>query len=110
MSYSIILTDAFKKEARKLIKRYASLARELQELGTELEKNPTKGTPLGNDVYKIRLSIKSKNKGKSGGARIISCVKVIKEKVYLLTIYSKGERDTVTVNEIEQMLKNEGLQ
>jgi hypothetical protein len=82
----------------------------LQELGSELEKKPTKGTPLGNDVYKIRLSIKSKNKGKSGGARIISCVKVIKEKVYLLTIYSKGERDTVTVNEIEQMLKNEGLQ
>jgi hypothetical protein len=82
----------------------------LQELGSELEKKPTKGTPLGNDVYKIRLSIKSKNNGKSGGARIISCVKVIKEKVYLLTIYSKGERDTVTVNEIEQMLKNEGLQ
>lgn len=82
----------------------------MQELGSELEKKPTKGTPLGNDVYKIRLSIKSKNKGKSGGARIISCVKVIKEKVYLLTIYSKGERDTVTVNEIEQMLKNEGLQ
>jgi len=30
------------------------------------------GTPLGNDVYKIRLAIASKNKGKSGGARVIS--------------------------------------
>ncbi len=48
----------------------------------ELEENPTTGTPLGNDVYKIRLAIVSKNKGKSGGARVISFVKIIDETVY----------------------------
>lgn len=71
MSYTIELTDNFKKEAKKLIKKYASLR---TELGKELTENPTLGIPLGNDVYKIRLSIASKNKGKSGGARIISFV------------------------------------
>jgi mRNA-degrading endonuclease RelE of RelBE toxin-antitoxin system len=105
MSYKIELTDNFKKEAKKLIKKYASLRAEIAELGKELAENPTMGTPLGNDVYKIRLSITSKNKGKSGGARIISFVKVIDETVYLLSIYNKGDKDSITDKEIEKLLK-----
>ena len=35
---------------------------------------PGQGTPLGHDAYKIRLKITSKEKGKSGGARVISLV------------------------------------
>ena len=77
MSYKIQLSSNFKKEAKKLIKRYPSLKKELTNLFTELEENPTLGTPLGNNIYKIRLSIASKNKGKSGGARVMSFVKVI---------------------------------
>ena len=77
MSYKIQLSSNFKKEAKKLIKRYPSLKKELINLFTELEENPTLGTPLGNNIYKIRLSIASKNKGKSGGARVMSFVKVI---------------------------------
>jgi len=105
MSYKIELTDNFKKEAKKLIKKYASLHTEIAELGKELAENPTMGTPLGNDVYKIRLAIASKNKGKSGGARVISFVKIINETVYLLSIYNKGEKDTISDNEIEELLK-----
>lgn len=86
MSYNIELTDNFIKEAKKLIKKYASLRFEIAELGKELAENPTMGTPLGNDVYKIRLAIASKSKEKSGGARIISFVKIIDETVYLLSI------------------------
>ena len=52
MSYSIELTDNFKKEAKRLTKKYPSLKTELAELFTELEENPTTGTPLGND-YRI---------------------------------------------------------
>lgn len=109
MNYNIVLTDTFKKEAKKLIKKYASLSEGLAELGAELQTNPTKGIPLGNDVYKIRLAITSKNKGKSGGARIISCVKVIEENVYLITIYSKGDKENITGKEIEELLKIEGV-
>jgi mRNA-degrading endonuclease RelE of RelBE toxin-antitoxin system len=106
MSYKIELTDNFKKEAKKLIKKYTSLRTEIIELGKELAKNPTFGTPLGNDVYKIRLAIASKNKGKSGGARVISFVKIIDETVYLLSIYNKGEKDTISDKEIEELLKD----
>lgn len=104
MNYKIELTDNFKKEAKKLIKKYASLRLEIKELGKELSTNPTLGTPLGNDVYKICLSISSKNKGKSGGARVISFVKIIGETVYLLSIYSKGEKDSISDKEIKELL------
>ena len=106
MSYKIELTETFKNEAKKLIKKYPSLRTEIIELGKELAENPTNGTPLGNDVYKIRLGIASKNRGKTGGARVISFVKIIDETVYLLSIYNKGEKDTISEKEIEQLLKD----
>lgn len=104
-SYKIELTDNFKKEAKKLIKKYASLQSEILELGNELAENPTLGTPLGNDVYKIRLAIASKNKGKSGGASVFSYLKIIDKTVFLIAIYSKGERDNISDKEIEERLK-----
>lgn len=66
MSYNIAVSENFKKEAKRLTKKYPSLKAELAALFTALEENPTLGTPLGNDIYKIRMSIASKNKGKSG--------------------------------------------
>lgn len=106
MSYNIELSDNFIKEAKKLIKKYASLTSEISALGKELAENPTMGTPLGNDVYKIRLPIASKRRGKSGGARVISFVKIISETVYLLSIYSKGEKDAISDKEIKDILKD----
>jgi mRNA-degrading endonuclease RelE of RelBE toxin-antitoxin system len=106
MSYKIELTDNFKKEAKKLIKKYASLRTEISLLGKQLAENPTIGTALGNDVYKIRLAIASKNSGKSGGARVISFVKIINETVFLLSIYNKGEKDAISDKEIEELLED----
>lgn len=109
MSFELELTDHFKKEARKLAKRYRSLRTELEALGEELAKNPTTGTPLGHNVYKVRLAIGSKGKGKSGGARVITFVKVFKEKVFLVSIYDKGQLDNLTKDQIIKLLKKTGL-
>ena len=106
MSYKIELSANFKKEAKRLTKKYPSLKKELAELFTQLEENPTTGTPLGNDIYKIRLAIVSKNKGKSGGARVLSFVKVTQTTVLLFSIYSKGEVDNLTDKEIKELIKN----
>lgn len=106
MSYRIELSANFKKEAKRLTKKYPSLKTELAELFTELEENPTTGTPLGNDIYKIRLAIASKNKGKAGGARVLSFVKVIQTTVLLFSIYNKGEVDSLTDKEIEELIKD----
>ncbi|MDI9338032.1 MAG: type II toxin-antitoxin system RelE/ParE family toxin [Alphaproteobacteria bacterium] len=63
------------------------------------------GIFIGNNVYKIRLSIASKGKGKSGGARIISYFKVENNIVYLLSIYSKGAIDNISNAQILKMMK-----
>jgi len=105
MNYKILLSDVFKKKAKQLVKKYPSLKFELEKLGVELSKNPTLGISLGNDVYKIRLAIASKGKGKSGGARIISYIKVIDTTVILLTIYNKSEKENISDEEIKELLQ-----
>ena len=105
MSYNIQLSQNFQKEAKKLIKKYASLKNELSELFIALEENPVMGTSLGNGVYKIRIAIASKGKGKSGGARVMSYVKVIDTAVLLFSIYDKSDKDSISDAEIEELLK-----
>ncbi len=70
MSNRIILTRNFEKEAKRFIKKYPSLTQELAELNKQLLANPHSGIPIGRGAYKIRLAVKSKGKGKSGGMRI----------------------------------------
>jgi len=94
-----------KRKPKGSLKKYPSLKTELAELFTELEENPTTGTPLGNDIYKIRLAIASKNKGKSGGARVLSFVKVTQTTVLLFSIYSKGKIDNYR-NSLRIICKN----
>lgn len=95
----------FEKEAKKLIKKYFSLGKEIAFVIKNLEANPTQGTPIGKDCYKIRLAISSKGKGKSGGARIITAVFSIQEKVILLSIYDKANKENISDKELTTLLK-----
>lgn len=106
MNYKVIATGPFERKVKKLSKKYISIKTDLQILFKSLETNPTQGVSLGNDSYKIRLSISSKGKGKSGGARVITFVKVVKSKVFLMTIYDKSERYSISDNEIQRMIKH----
>jgi hypothetical protein len=105
MNYKIIATDNFRKEAKRLVKKFASLKEELAGLEKTLSANPTEGTALGNNCYKIRLKVKSKNKGKSGGMRIITLVVNISKNIYLLFIYDKSEQADITTKELDQLMK-----
>ncbi len=94
MKYSVIPVDKFKKEAKRLIKKYPSLKNELSNLNLLLISNPTAGVSIGNNVYKVRIAIKSKGAWKSGGARVITYIVTKSKEIYLLTIYDKAEFDT----------------
>ena len=72
MSYNVIPTPDFRRMFKKLAKKYPSLKSDLQSLIEILAENPATGTNLGHNLYKIRLAISSKGKGKSGGARVIT--------------------------------------
>ena len=105
MSYKIIPTKVFEKELKALLKKYRSLKDDLNLLKLDLLENPKTGIHLGKDVYKIRLALKSKGKGKSGGARVITHFKVTKDTVYLLSIYDKSDTDNISDNDIIELLK-----
>src|SRR5215210_7596306 len=106
MTFSVIPSDKFKREAKRLIKKFPSLKQELVDLNETLEKAPEKGTALGNDTYKIRLAVKSKGKGKSGGARVITYVVTENKEVYLLTIYDKSEFDSVDDKTLKAIIES----
>ncbi len=106
MNYSIISTHKFEKEIKRLIKKFPSLKKEYANLIKQLKANPTTGTPIGNDCYKVRIAIASKNKGKSGGARVITYVVVDETSVFLLTIYDKSEQGNINDKELKVIIKN----
>ena len=70
-----------------------------------LEENPTQGEPLGKDCYKVRMAITSKGKGKSGSSRIITCVKIVEQNAYLLTIYDKSDKEGISDKELDELLR-----
>ncbi len=106
MSFNVENTERFAKELKRLIKKFPSLKTEFTELVFSLEKNPILGTPIGGGFYKIRISIASKGKGKRGGARVITYVKIVAETVYLATIYDKSEKEDIEPNELNAILQS----
>jgi hypothetical protein len=50
------------------------------------------------------MSISDKKKGKSAGARIITCIRIFKETFYLLSIYDKSEQVDISKSEIENLI------
>ncbi len=105
MSNKIVVRQTFQKQAKRLAKRYKSFPNDLQNFVDQLKENAALGTALGGNVYKIRLAIDSKNKGKSGGARVISYVYQIAETVYLLSIYDKTDTENITDNELKNLIE-----
>lgn len=105
MSYSVRVTRTFMAKAKRLIKKYASLKHEINGLIGSLEENPEQGTSIGKHCFKVRLAIRSKGGGKSGGARVITCVFHVVKEVHLLTVYDKSEQGSVTKAELDELLK-----
>ena len=107
MSYNIIPTPNFQKEFKKLNKKYPSIKSDLIALSESLLLNPKQGSEVFKNCYKIRFAIKSKGTGgKRGGARLISYVQIANEKIYLLSIYDKSEKESVSDADIRHLLSD----
>ena len=109
MSYKVETSQTFDGELKRLAKKYLSLKVEVAELAKKLAENPAIGTAIGKSCYKIRIAIKSKGQGKRGGARIITCLVAIEERVVMLSIYDKANQGTILDKELERILAEEGL-
>ena len=104
MSFVVESSLRFGRQAKRLLKKYPSLTGELALLMDDLAKEPHQGTPLGKNLYKIRLAVKSKGAGRSGGARVITCVKIVSRRVIMAAIYDKPEVETMTDRELAQVV------
>ncbi|MEO8146701.1 MAG: type II toxin-antitoxin system RelE/ParE family toxin [Bacteroidia bacterium] len=101
MKFKVETINSFDRQLKRLAKKFPSLKNEMNLLADELEFNPSSGDSLGNNCYKIRIPIASKGKGKRGGGRIITCVKVVRQTVYLLCIYDKSEQPDISDNDLK---------
>jgi mRNA-degrading endonuclease RelE of RelBE toxin-antitoxin system len=109
MSYSVYPTPDFKRFFKKLYKKYPSLKTDLQELVDTLSENPEIGTSLGHGVFKLRMAITSKGKGKAGGARVITFLVTDDLEVYLVHIYDKSQFKSISKKQIFELLKKADL-
>jgi len=75
-------------------------------LTNSLQEQPVQGDEVFKNCYKIRFAIKSKGKGKSAGGRLISYIQITNEKIYLLSVYDKSEKETVSDQYIKFLLKD----
>ena len=104
MKSKVVVESTFEKPAKKLAKRYPSFPNDLLRLIDELEETPLLGVSLGGNLRKVRLTIKSKSKGKSGGARVITYVYVARNSVHLLTVYDKSEAETISERKLRELV------
>ncbi|MEL7160351.1 MAG: hypothetical protein AAFN92_06315 [Bacteroidota bacterium] len=110
MSYNLEYTEEFLKSTKKLTKKYPSFKSDLQAINDALLENPRMGTLITENVRKVRFAIKSKNKGKSGGARMITYLTLTVDgekeagRLFLMTVYDKSATSTIANKELKDMV------
>ncbi len=94
----------FLKSIKALQKKYPSLLDDLENFAENLQTEPFQGISLGRNCYKVRFDIKSKKTGKRDNARIITCVKIERDTIYLLDAYDKSDKSTIKGKELDRLL------
>ena len=103
MSYDVKVVDEFKRDTKKLLKKYKSIKKDILELIEKLEVDYQIGIYLGNNLYKIRVK-NSDIGGKSGGYRVIYYTMLPSHSIYLLSIYSKTQKESIDIEILKPII------
>ena len=112
MSCNIKVSRDFAREAKRLTKKYPSFKNDFNDFLDSLKENPLQGVEITKNIRKIHMVIKSKGKGKSGGARVITfniLTDANNGQIVLLLIYDKEDESTVKVDVIKQIVRDMGF-
>ena len=109
MSIEIKPLDGFKKDFKKLAKKYRHIKTDIEEVIVLLKENPKLGIALQHSCYKIRVPNSSTPTGKSGGFRVIYYFIDKQNQLYLMNIYSKTQKDNISDKALLELLKTHGL-
>ena len=111
-SITVSVSNDFAKEAKRLAKKYSSFKQDYKDLLESIKNNPLQGDEITKNIRKIRMAIKAKGKGKSGGARVITfnvLTDVANGHVVFLLLYDKEDASTVKVNVVKQLVRDMGF-
>ena len=103
MTYNVYVVDEFKKDTKRLYKKYRSIKDDILGLIEKLEVDYKIGIHLGNNLYKIRVK-NSDIGGKSGGYRVVYYTKLPSNAIYLLTIYSKTKKENIDIEMLKPII------
>jgi len=101
----IRISDEFKTAYKRLKKKHKSLEADFEALLMSLQENPYQGVEIHEEIWKIRMNITSKGRGKSGGARVIIRVRIVMDELQLLYIYDKADFENVSDAYLRDILK-----
>ncbi len=98
MNYEVYLTHTFQKCLKILKKKFRRIKDDIVDIIRRLESDAPLGDPVpgwDREIWKVRAASSDIKKGKSGAFRIIYLFKENDCKVYLLTIYFKGDKEGI---------------
>jgi len=106
MNFKIETIPRFEKDVKKLKKKFPKIKNDLVDFIDKLSSNPELGIDLGKNIFKVRVPNSSIPTGKSGGFRVITYYK--KDTIlYLVTIYSKTEQNTILIEKLKRIIQEE---
>ncbi|MBI5414964.1 type II toxin-antitoxin system RelE/ParE family toxin [Candidatus Peregrinibacteria bacterium] len=95
----IFFTEYFKKQLRKLKKKYPQVNDDLLNVIELFDEK--RAISIGRSIYKIRIPSSDMKKGKLGGFRAYVYFYVAKDLLLPLCMYAKSETEAITENELE---------
>ncbi|MBS9782853.1 MAG: type II toxin-antitoxin system RelE/ParE family toxin [Arcobacter sp.] len=97
-------SDTFLKETKQLAKKFKLLKADLKQAVEEIKSKNDLGVHLGFNIFKKRVKNSSIPRGKSGGFRVI-IYKQVEDKIILLSIYSKTQKENLSDEELSAIIK-----
>ncbi len=106
----ISFTFEFKRNLRALAKKYRSIRSDIRPIIDQLQNGNLPGDQIPGvnlAVFKVRIQNSDIQKGKRSGYRCIYYLKT-REKIFLVTIYSKSDQSDISAKKIKEILQEMG--
>ncbi|MCI0712437.1 MAG: type II toxin-antitoxin system RelE/ParE family toxin [Chloroflexi bacterium] len=106
----VYYTETFKKDVKRLKKRYRNIQSDLDPFLDKLKKGVFEGDEIQGfeeeKVYKARVPNSDAKRGKSGGYRVIYYIKS-DDVVWLITMYSKSDQPDISDYQILAIIEEQ---
>ena len=97
---------AFKRQVKRLSRRYRRLKSDIEPIITALQAGETPGDQMtghGYTLYKVRAQNSDSRRGKSGGYRVIYYLKTDTHCI-LVTLYSKSDQEDISASALDTLM------